>query len=261
MGDWTKATGDSSIAMGDMTKAYGDSSIAMGNVTTASGDSSIAMGDWTTASGDSSVAIGSKTTASGICSIAMGDNTTAESGYETVIGRYDTSYIPVNKTGWDISDRLFVIGNGTSDTSRSDALVVLKSGNVGINTSSPDYRLHVDGTAYATGAAGELSDRRYKKNIENLKIDALKVVKKLNPVTFQWKEPKDKGMEGIQLGFIAQEVEEVFPEVILTQDNKEKTKGLKYTALIALLTKAIKELIEENTLLRERIEALEAKIQ
>ena len=48
------------------------------------------------------------------------------------------------------------------------------------------------------------------------------------------------------LGFIAQEVEEVLPEVILTQDNEEQTKGLKYNALIPILTKAIQEPETQN---------------
>jgi hypothetical protein len=78
------------------------------------------------------------------------------------------------------------------DGEPTDAVYVDEAGNIGIGTTELDYRLHVDGTAYATGAAGALSDHRYKKNIEDLKIEALKVVKKLNPVTFQWKEPKDK---------------------------------------------------------------------
>jgi hypothetical protein len=135
------------------------------------------------------------------------------------------------------------------------------AGNVGIGTTNPAFKLHVDGTAYATGAAGALSDRRHKTNISDLSLDALEVVKDLRPVTFEWKDPQDSGMEGSQLGFIAQEVEEVLPEAVLTQENEEQTKGLKYNALIPMLTKAIQELAAENAVLKARIEALEAKIE
>jgi len=53
----------------------------------------------------------------------------------------------------------------------------------------------------------------------------------------------------------------VLPEVVLTQDNEEQTKGLKYNAMIPVLTKAIQKLAEENAFLRAKIEALEAKVE
>ena len=51
--------------------------------------------------------------------------------------------------------------------------------NVGIGTTSPSYKLHVNGTAYAVGAAGALSDVRHKTNINNISFDAIEVVKYL----------------------------------------------------------------------------------
>lgn len=54
-------------------------------------------------------------------------------------------------------------------------------------------------------------------------------------------------------GFIAQEVEEVLSEAVLTQDNEEQTKGLKYNTLVPVLTKAIQELEAQNEALRARI--------
>ena len=53
-------------------------------------------------------------------------------------------------------------------------------------------------------------------------------------------------MKGLQIGFIAQEVEKVLPEVVLTEPNEEKTKGLKYNEIIPVLTKAIQELKAEK---------------
>jgi hypothetical protein len=88
--------------------------------------------------------MGYSTTASGWFSTAMGYSTTAYSACETVIGRSPTSYSPASTTGWANSDRLFVIGNGTLETS-SDALVVLKNGNVGIGTSTPEEELEIYG--------------------------------------------------------------------------------------------------------------------
>lgn len=139
----------------------------------------------------------------------------------------------------------------------TDRVTFRDGGNVGIGYADPSsYKLQVYGTAYAVGAAGALSDRRHKKNINDLSLDALRVVKELRPVTFAWKEPQDNGMEGTQFGFIAQEVEEVLPETVLTQGNDEQTKGLKYSALIPVLTKAIQQLEAKNEELKARSEAL-----
>jgi len=49
-------------------------------------------------------------------------------------------------------------------------------GKVGVGIQFPFYKLHVNGTAYATGAAGALSDYRHKANISNIAFDALEVV-------------------------------------------------------------------------------------
>lgn len=132
-------------------------------------------------------------------------------------------------------------------------LTIDNDGNVGIGKTSPSYTLYVNGTAYASGAAGALSDYRHKMNIRDLSLDACEIVNHLRPVTFEWKEPRDSGMEGIQLGFIAQEVEEVLPEVVLTEYDEAQTKGLKYNALIPVLIRAIQELIRENAELKKMI--------
>lgn len=115
------------------------------------------------------------------------------------------------------------------------------SGNVGIGTVTPSYTLTVNGTTYATGAAGALSDARHKDNIKPLAKGALAEVEKLRPVTFTWKEPKDDGMKGEQIGLIAQDVQKVLPDIVLIQKNDEKTLSLKYDELIPVLVKAMQE--------------------
>ena len=134
------------------------------------------------------------------------------------------------------------------------------NGNVGIGTTSSSYPLHVDGTAAAT-LFDTLSDIRRKQNIKPLQA-GLKEVEQLKPVTFEWKDlppnrwknpkgiptdrAKDTGIEGQQIGFIAQDVEKILPSVVLTEDNAEKTKGMKYNEIIPVLTKAIQELKANN---------------
>ena len=120
-----------------------------------------------------------------------------------------------------------------------------RGGPVGINIgngNNASYPLHVNGTAYATGAAGSLSDIRHKQCIQPLS-KGLAEVMRLNPVEFAWKDEyvNDCGMLGTQLGFIAQEVQEILPTNILTDRLNNDTLALKYNEYIPLLTKAIQE--------------------
>jgi hypothetical protein len=127
------------------------------------------------------------------------------------------------------------------------------SGHVGIGTTSPSYTMHVNGSVAGTSAYVNLSDIRHKKNIEPL-LAGLKTVEQLKPVTFEWKNPKaDGGMQGKQIGFIAQDVEKVLPSVVLTEDNADKTKSMKYAEIIPILVKAIQEQQQE-------IRAMKAKL-
>jgi hypothetical protein len=154
MGDSTTASGFVSTAMGSATTASGYISTAMGIYTTASGHSSTAMGQRTMAEGTSSTAMGYHTTASGSASLAMGSRTTAPSFAETVVGLNNTDYTPNSTNNWISNDRLFVIGNGTSSSARSNAMTVLKNGNIGIGTDEPEgNRLRVISSASGGGGA------------------------------------------------------------------------------------------------------------
>ncbi len=147
--------GDYSTAMGAFNTASGMMSTAMGGNNIASGPGSTVMGSNTIASGGNSTAMGNGSYASGDYSTAMGYSTTAESGYEMAVGKYDTEYTPISTTGWDAADRLFVIGNGQTFGARSDAMVILKNGNTGFGTSTPDTTMHILGKMkYEDGTQG-----------------------------------------------------------------------------------------------------------
>lgn len=146
--DWDDVNiGDKSVAFGSGTIASGYASVATGIWSEASGYASTAMGNVTYATNYYSSAFGHGTMASGSWSTAMGRATTAESGYETTLGVWNTDYVPTSINGFDATDRLFVIGNGSSAAARSDAMVILKNGNTGIGTSTPSQRLEIGGTS------------------------------------------------------------------------------------------------------------------
>jgi hypothetical protein len=137
--------GNYSFAAGYNTIAKGNQSVAIGNYNTASGYASIALGSVTSASGTAATSMGIQTKALGHYSTAMGSYTTAPSFAEVVIGRYNTTYTAASATNWNQADRLFVIGKGTGDGSRSNAVTVMKNGKVGIGTDSPTEVLDIDG--------------------------------------------------------------------------------------------------------------------
>ncbi len=152
----TDSIGNTSFASGYNTVANGSFSTAMGFTNTASGYASTAMGSQNIASGLASTAMGNNTVASGSRSTAMGQYTIAPSFVETAIGRYNSEYTPSGVSSWNSGDRLFVIGNGTSANNRSDALVVLKNGRVGIGTSNPEDALTVQTRIRSENSGGEL---------------------------------------------------------------------------------------------------------
>jgi hypothetical protein len=237
MGKNTKASADDSTAMGNNTKASGDYSTAMGYYTTASGIQSTAMGFVTTADGLASTAMGRYTTASGDYSTAMGDRTTAKPYASVVLGRYNV--ISGTTDTWVATEPLFVIGNGAGAATPANALTVLKNGTV-------------SGTF---GTYHQSSDRRLKNNITDV-ADALDKVMELRGVTFNWKEGDDKDTK---YGLIAQEVEEVLPEIVHT--NETGYKAIEWWQLNGVYVEAIKELNDKNTELRSKVETLESLLE
>lgn len=142
MGFGTVASGSNSTAMGKSSYAIGISSTAMGEGSIASGGYSTAMGSFSIASGNSSTAMGTNSTASGSFSTAMGLQTTAKSFSVVTIGLFNDILDNPSPITPALTDRLFQIGNGTADNARSNAITVLRNGNIGLgNMNSPNAAL------------------------------------------------------------------------------------------------------------------------
>lgn len=92
-------------------------------------------------------------------------------------------------------------------------------------------------TVYATNGTIQTSDERFKKNIENMGY-GLTTLMQLRPVTYQWKEEENGETK---LGFIAQELEKVVPEVVSIANDDIQTRGVNYAELVPVLVKAIQE--------------------
>jgi len=82
-----------------------------------------------------------------------------------------------------------------------------------------------------------LSDATFKENFEPIS-DSFDILNKINTYSFDWKDNKTKSY-----GVIAQEIENIMPELVRTNDKGWKT--VAYTPLIAILIDAIKKLKTE----------------
>jgi len=158
LGAYTIASGANSISSGFQTVAIGEASTSMGVFTRASGNYSTSLGQLTTASGITSTSMGVETEATGYASTSMGRGTVASGVYSTSIGLFtvakansgfsmgsynDNTDNP--NSNLNATDRVFQIGNGNGNSFRSNAITVLRNGNMGIGVLNPGYILDVNG--------------------------------------------------------------------------------------------------------------------
>ena len=187
------------------------------------------------------------------------------------------------------ADLVYLSGDGA----QSEKFRITTAGNVGIGTTTPGSALDVNGadgaihirdtadpagrffsvgpdfnsnfTIYNNGGVGLYlgygatswtanSDERLKTNITALATSSLDQILALNPVTFNWKDTNQNAEVGTQLGFIAQQVQQVYPQLVSTGGTTTVTNadgstttvtntlGLNYTGLIPPIVKAIQEI-------------------
>jgi hypothetical protein len=106
-----------------------------------------------------------------------------------------------------------------------------------VNCNFASYELDVNGTIRASGDVIAYSDRRVKENITPI-TQALEKIQQLQGVYYTRNDQEDKKRK---IGFIAQEVEEVVPEVVITDSTEDNKKSIAYQNLTALLVEGIKE--------------------
>ena len=177
----------------------------------------------------------------------------------------------------DSSGNLYVAKTTTSDTTKgiqaqasgrlTSTMAESANGTDNLtvySTGAAAYRFYVGmgGTIYATSTTiTGISDQRVKENIVDLD-EGLDAVMALKPRKFDWKEGKGKDIKGDR-GFIAQEFETVFPDMIEewkdpAPEGEEPYKSVNAN-LIPTLVKAIQELKAIVDAQQKRIETLESK--
>jgi hypothetical protein len=94
------------------------------------------------------------------------------------------------------------------------------------------------GNVFVNGSLAHASDKRLKRDIETIDFGIAEILK-LNPVQYNWKDKENTPYKS--LGIIAQEIEEVIPNVVQIGTDEEQTLSVSYTELIPVLIKAIQE--------------------
>ena len=137
-----------------------------------------------------------------------------------------------------------------------DVLLTTAGGNVGIGTNAPNQKLQVSGNICYTGTIAACSDIRYKKNIVPLE-NVLNEVMSLHAIYYNWDKEKfaDKSFnDERQLGFSAQEIKKLFPEIV--QTDAEGYMAVDYSRLTPVLVEAIKEQQQQIYVLKKLVEKL-----
>jgi hypothetical protein len=146
--------------------------------------------------------------------------------------------------GWNVAGQYSHFGNyqsfplalRTNDTAR---IWIAAGGNVGIGTTSPSYPLHVgidvSGTSiYASADIVAYSDESVKENVRPIE-NVIERIQQSRGVLYDRTDIESKD----NIGFIAQELEVAFPELVVT--NEDGTKAVKYQNTVAVLFEAIKD--------------------
>ena len=158
-------------------------------------------------------------------------------------------------------DRGFICNPGQGTFSLGDIDEIGGGAYITTNNTNIDYyaagvitgRLEDDGTLTVTGdmvAYGSPSDKRLKENIKPIE-SALDKAMKLQGVTFDWKESDSILNIKEDIGFIAQDVQKVVPELV--RENADGMLSMRHQGIAPILLEAIKELKAEIEELKKQI--------
>ena len=133
---------------------------------------------------------------------------------------------------------------------QSSTDIYYTNGVVGIKTPTPDtnYALDVSGVIKTLGI-NNVSDYRIKENVTSLSTTPnIPTIDGLRPVMYY-----NKLLKKHEYGFIAHEVQEIFPDIVIGNKDAEQYQTINYIPMFALLVKEIKELKREISDLKMKL--------
>jgi len=166
---------------------------------------------------------------------------------------------------WHIFNNTNAGGLQIYNTKGAKTAIFAKQSNayVGIGTTSPTQALHVVGNAYKTegGTSWATSSDIRLKNLTGTYDKGLNEIIKLEPVRYIYKKdnPRQLNSETEQVGFVAQEVQKVFPEAVSVGEDGYLDFNI-HPINIAFVN-AIKELKDENDALKSKVDKLESRLE
>ena len=280
----SNTTGSNNAAVGDA--ALGANTT--GNFNTAAGSRALqdnTTGSYNTATGGAALPVnttGSFNTAEG--ALAMQFNTTGSSNTALGYGALDLNATGLGNTavGYNAlssnttGGNNVAIGNNAAGNVGSGNSDNIHIGNPGSSADNGAIRIGNSQSSFfaagirgvATGANnavpvlidsnGQLgtasSSRRFKEDIQDMG-DASRALLRLRPVTFRYQKPFDDGSKPIQYGLIAEEVADVFPDLVArSADGQIET--VKYQVLDSLLLNEVQRQAAEIRALKERLAQL-----
>lgn len=179
--------------------------------------------------------------------------------------------IPVLNVGLDIeASSEYDNAIGIRATTSGNAFFQAAIQGTTINNNGNQFAGFFNGDVFISGSYGP-SDAKLKDNVKQENTVLVKLAK-LKPVSYDYKKMPELNLpQGIQHGFIAQELAAVFPELtkdikkpILDKEGKQTSifefKSVNYNGLISVLTAGINELSQELQLLKEEINTLKETI-
>ncbi len=242
IGSTSIVSGSSAVSLGSSSTVSNQYGISVGTSNTVSSPFGHSFGSQNTVSGQEATAVGTRVNVSGLFSTGMGFNITSESYGQVTLGYHNTNVVG-DATNAVATDRLLVVGNGTH-SAKSDALTLFKDGNMtiagGLTTATklyPDYVFE----NYVNGNS-KMNKTYTFKSIEEVE-SFIKANKHLPGVTGIKNLKKTKDGYQVNLTELSTQTLEKVEELYLHTIEQHKK---------------INKLEDENKLLKERLQKIEA---
>lgn len=224
----------------------------IGSQNTSNGSFNQIVGNFNNVNSMNSSIVGNFNNVTANNSVTIGRNLVNRSYGSVTMGMFNSGF--GNAVVSVPTDPIFVVGSGPDNSNRRNSLVILKNGNVGINTNTPALRLFVNGTSSGQVAWNPPSDIRLKTNIKPLE-DSLNKMKQLKPVKFDYSDQqKDKK----NIGYLAQDLVEIVPEAV-AKDGEYY--GVYYEQMVVVLTDALRSVYKEKEQIKQDLENLKTKFE
>ena len=272
----TLSVGENTFAIGEATKAESMSSVAIGRYNIGGGNATV----WTATDplfeigiGTSDMARDNAVTVLKNGKVGIGTSAPSSQLHQTYNSSSGDPHIRLTEKGVDgariilendQNDNYWTIfGRPYTAATSSQINFHYKDDSGGGTNTGNIFRIYGDGSAWLKGTLTQNSDRRLKKNITKIE-HALSIINKIGGYTYNWKKETNQPLT--QIGVIAQEVQEVLPEIVKIND--DGILSVSYSSLIPILIEGMKEqqeiidnVLKENTQLKKDIAEIKAFIK